>query len=285
MATKSGFVELAPTCATTPQMLYDWLNASQLVERVEWDSTQTERNIKVFPKQHSSGSATEQFIEFTVTRHGHMSQRAAWPYTVTVLFKEPPRHLVPHAWEILRLICDGKELFPEKVTEWMTDALKNHASAEPQEEKPSSASQTSNNQIMYGGSRNPKTRFRYKSPNTKAAFVELASTCVPTAENLYEWLDACNLVERVGWQETKTSQGYIGNHYSERNIKVFPKQQRAGSATQQFLEFQITRNAHMSDSVMFKEPPEHLVPHAWQILRDVYRGILRMVPCAGGKRH
>ena len=92
-------------------------------------------------------------------------------------------------------------------------------------------------------------------------------------------------MERVEWQSTKTSQAKIGKHKSERNIKMFPKQQRAGSATQQSLEFEVTRNAHMSDSVMFKEPPEHLVPHAWQILRDVYRGILRMVPCAGGKRH
>ena len=133
-------------------------------------------------------SATEQFIEFEVTRHAHMSESATCPYTVTVMFKEPPRHLVPHAWAILRLVCRGKELFPDKVTEWMEDALKNHtvqeqedktkeeeepapgsASAEPEEEEPSSASQNSNSKIMYGGSRSPKTRFRYKDPNTKTA--------------------------------------------------------------------------------------------------------------------
>ena len=79
-------------------------------------------------------------------------------------------------------------------------------------------------------------------------------------------------MERVEWQSTKTSQAKIGKHKSERNIKMFPKQQRAGSATQQSLEFEVARNAHMSDLVMFKEPPEHLVPHAWQILRDVCRG-------------
>ena len=43
------------------------------------------------------------------------------------------------------------------------------ASAEPEEEEPSSASQNSNSQIMYGGSKLPKTRFRYKDPNTKTA--------------------------------------------------------------------------------------------------------------------
>ena len=107
MATKSGFVELAPTCATTPQMLYDWLNACQLVERVEWDSTQTERNIKVFPKQKRAGSATQQFLEFQITRNAHMSD--------SVMFKEPPEHLVPHAWQILRDVCCGKQLFPKEV--------------------------------------------------------------------------------------------------------------------------------------------------------------------------
>ena len=107
---------------------------------------------------------------------------------------------------------------------------------------------------------------------TKSAFVELAPTCATTPEMLYDWLDACHLVERVEWQSTKTSQAKIGKHKSERNIKMFPKQQRAGSATQQSLEFEVTCNAHMSDLMMFKEPPEHLVPHAWQILRDVCRG-------------
>jgi len=89
---------------------------------------------------------------------------------------------------------------------------------------------------------------------------------------LYDWLDACHLVERVEWQSSKASQGNIGKRASQSNIKVFPKGPSAGSATQQSLEFEVTRNAHMSDSVMFKEAPEHLIPHAWQILRDVCRG-------------
>ena len=59
-----------------------------------------------------------------------MSLKAGCPYTVSVMFKDPPKDLVPHAWNILRHICRGKELFPEKVEEWMQDVLKNYAGQE-----------------------------------------------------------------------------------------------------------------------------------------------------------
>ena len=78
----------------------------------------SERNIKVFPRRHPAGSATDKFLEFGVTRHAHMSQNAGCPYTVTVMFKDPPKDLAPHAWGILRHICKGKELFPDKLNEW-----------------------------------------------------------------------------------------------------------------------------------------------------------------------
>ena len=68
------------------------------------------------------------------------------------------------------------------------------------------------------------TRFRYKNSETKSAFVELAATSpAATPEQLYEWLIRCDLVERVEWQTSKTSQGNIGDQKSERNIKVFPQ--------------------------------------------------------------
>ena len=124
------------------------------------------------------------------------------------------------------------------------------------------------------------SRFRYKKRNSRSGFVELAPEFVPKPKELYEWLGKCHLVERVGWQTTKTSQGNIGEHASEQNIKVFPKGQRAGSATRESLEFEVTRNAHMSENapcpytvtVMFKDPHHELFPHAWAILRDVCSG-------------
>ena len=67
------------------------------------------------------------------------------------------------------------------------------------------------------------TRFRYKNSETKSAFVELAATSpAATPEQLYEWLIRCDLVERVEWQTSKTSQGKIGDHKSEHKIMVFP---------------------------------------------------------------
>ena len=42
-------------------------------------------------------------------------------------------------------------------------------SASAETEEPSSASQNPNSKIMCGGSTSPKTRFRYKDPNTKTA--------------------------------------------------------------------------------------------------------------------
>ena len=69
---------------------------------------------------------------------------------------------------------------------------------------------------------------------SRSGFVELAPTCVATAGQLYEWLEDCHgLVERVEWQSSKASQGNAGDHASQRNIKVFPRRHRAGSATHQ----------------------------------------------------
>ena len=106
------------------------------MERVEWQTSKasqgnfgnhmSEHNIKVFPKRQSAGSATGQFVEFVLTRNAHMSENALRPYTVSVMFKEPPGHLLPQAWEILRDVCRGKELFPAEVNEWMKDALRNY---------------------------------------------------------------------------------------------------------------------------------------------------------------
>ena len=124
----------------------------------------------------------------------------------------------------------------------------------------------------YGCSRIEVTRFRYRNRTSLCGFVELVSTCVLTADQLYKWLEGCQeLVERVEWQSSKVSQGHVGGDMSERNIKVFPRRYFAGSATDKFLEFGITRNAY-TVTVMFKEPPKYLVSHAWEILRHICKG-------------
>ena len=72
---------------------------------------------------------------------------------------------------------------------------------------------------------------------------------LPKPVTLHIWLSRCKkLVERVEWQTTKTSQGNIGNHESERNIKVFPFQPGIAPGKKRFLEFEVTRNDHMSEN-------------------------------------
>ena len=132
---RAGFVELAPAYVPTAIQLYKWLeNCKEHVVRVEWQSSKTsqnnignhvcENNIKVYPRCHTAGSATDRYVEFEITRNAHMSENARCPYTVTVMFKDPIQDFIPHAWAILRHVCKGKELFPDKVEEWMQDALR-----------------------------------------------------------------------------------------------------------------------------------------------------------------
>ena len=146
---------------------------------------------------------------------------------------------------------------------------------------PSSASHNPNDHISYGGSRRLVNRFRYANRASKAGFVELAPTARMTIDQLYHLLGFCTqYVESVQWQTNKTSQGNIGGHRSERNIKVFPLQPGVPQSRKRFLEFAITRHDHMSNiapcrethTVMFKDPPDDLVIPAWKILRWVCSG-------------
>ena len=141
---------------------------------------------------------------------------------------------------------------------------------------PSSASQQSQEHIKYGGSRCLKDRFRYANPETRCGFVELALDYQPTSEQLFELLQGCPLVERVEWQRSKTSQGNVGKHESEQNIKVFPKRNLPGPARQRYVEFEVTRYGHMRNvtcprtvTIMFKDPTDQLVLTAWAILREI----------------
>ena len=57
-------------------------------------------------------------MEFEVTRHQHMKDPKA-PYTVTVMFKEPPKGLHAEAWRISLAVVKGKELLPDHVRQYM----------------------------------------------------------------------------------------------------------------------------------------------------------------------
>ena len=139
--------------------------------------------------------------------------------------------------------------------------------------------------MFYGGSRKLAQRYQY-SYAAKAAFVELSPSQQPTAQELYDQLSKVPGIKEVKWQSSKNSQGNAGNHECERNVLVVP-----AVAPNNVLEFEITRNNHMTDpnvphtvSVCFKEPPRDLVGEAWRILRDVTTG-KELLPYHVGKYH
>ena len=126
----------------------------------------------------------------------------------------------------------------------------------------------------YRGSRRLSQRFDYKA-NSSAGFVDLAPEFSWTAEDLYEELERVPGVLKVSWQTTKTSQGNVGVHRSERNTLVYSSLARLC----QPLEFEVTQNNHKKDrhalftvTVCFKEPPPGCVPEAWRILSHVCAG-------------
>ena len=74
--------------------------------------------------------------------------------------------------------------------------------------------------LTYGGSRRKQQRFQY-SPNSTAAFVELSPAHVLKPEDFLRMLLAVPGVSEAKWHTSKTSQGNVGNHYSEHNILVY----------------------------------------------------------------
>ena len=120
--------------------------------------------------------------------------------------------------------------------------------------------------ISYGDSRKAAGRYRYKT-SSAGVFVELAPMYLPSSDDLFQWLGACREVARVEWDTSKAAQWSTGHHYSDQNIKVFPNADSRGSATPEYLEFEIVRSPvyHLccdtplqrphTVPVMFKPPP------------------------------
>ena len=73
--------------------------------------------------------------------------------------------------------------------------------------RPASGSQ--GDHVLYGGGRRLKHRFEY-SLQSKAAFVELHPTYMPTAQEFKALLEEVPGVRSVDWQTSKTSQGNVG---------------------------------------------------------------------------
>ena len=152
---------------------------------------------------------------------------------------------------------DMKRLFQQAVQDATSSA-----------NRPASGSQGGD--AAYGGSRRVKQRFEYDH-KSRAAFVELHPSFMPTPEQFKADLEAVPGVTKVAWQTTKASQGNVGNHYCEQNLLVYSST-GPGSASSP-IEFELTRNQHVKDqrvkptvTAMFKDPPEGLIGEAWRIL-------------------
>ena len=73
--------------------------------------------IMAYSKCAGSGSANSP-LEFEVTRNRRTKDPRA-PYTVTVMFKDPPPGMDAEAWRILRAVVKGKELLPDHVLQYL----------------------------------------------------------------------------------------------------------------------------------------------------------------------
>ena len=139
-----GFIELSPAAsAGEPEMVVtafrQSLTAVPGVDRVDLHpkgSKTHQGNLGNHYQDHSfavfSLKNPKVFIEFELTRHQHINEK---PFTVTARYKNPIKALIPEAWRILRIACQGKELLPDWVNE-MDMKLLGHqwpGSASPEE--------------------------------------------------------------------------------------------------------------------------------------------------------
>ena len=72
-------------------------------------------------------------LEFEVTKHQNIKEKNA-PKTITVCFKTTSADRVCEGWRILRYVCNGRELFPEKVKNWHAEIVAKYGSNVGEEE-------------------------------------------------------------------------------------------------------------------------------------------------------
>jgi len=129
-----GFIELSPAAsAGRPEMVVNAfrqsLTAVRGVDRVELHPKGSKTQQGIHGKHYQdhnfavfSSKNPKVFIEFQLTRHQHMDKE---PFTVTAMYKNPIKALIPEAWRILRIACQGKELLPDWVNEMEKKLLDN----------------------------------------------------------------------------------------------------------------------------------------------------------------
>ena len=116
----------------TGEQLYRALENVDGVQRVTWQTAKTGPSNSIHYQDWAIlvyTSMNSRPIEFECTRHQHMrcdKDGNPVPFTVTVMFRDPPRELIPEAWRILHAVVQGKALLPEHVHHYMTKSLEQH---------------------------------------------------------------------------------------------------------------------------------------------------------------
>ena len=94
-------------------------------------------------------------------------------------------------------------------------------------------------------------------------------------EEFFDLLRNTPGVERVEWDTSKASQGNVGKHYMDQNVKFYVL---VSPGTR--IESVLTRNQRRKEqegrpftvTACFKDPPAQLYTHAWSILLGAVRG-------------
>ena len=148
----SFFIELMPAASCgDPSVVIASFRQSLLevpgVRRVDWHpagSKEQQGNVGNHYQAHNFAVYSHEdpkiFLEFELTRNNHMADMTNRSFTVTAMYKNPPHHMIPEAFRILRKACAGKELLPTLVDEMGAKFLSKWMSEVKPEILPGSAS-------------------------------------------------------------------------------------------------------------------------------------------------
>ena len=124
----AGFIELSPTTVLEEHQWKELLEGVPGVDHVETRPHCFLVYPTLFPHMK---------MEFCLTRCGHMRAGPEVPFTISAMFRDPPKKLRVEAWRILTEACAGKELLPNWVSAQYQDVRRRE---EISEEVPGSAS-------------------------------------------------------------------------------------------------------------------------------------------------
>ncbi|CAK0881622.1 unnamed protein product [Prorocentrum cordatum] len=131
----SGMVELHPQRLLTREEFKTNLLAAPGVLKVVDKSSKTSqgnRGDHVFEQNLEVHLHREPHValEFEITRNNHMKHMEGRPYTVTAMFKDPPKRHRAAAWRVPLHVVKGRELLPQHARDYCKSCLTRHGTWE-----------------------------------------------------------------------------------------------------------------------------------------------------------